>query len=142
MKNVLNLVIFPVVCLSLLNACVVRVTSTDNPPAPPAPTATSGNLVNVRLNLPAYPGSQILDVDTDSDGSSKVRFASNASIDAVNGFFHSQLGARGWQRTRFEQKGAATKVEATYARQGSSFKYDLDRQGNSGRYSLEIDFDN
>jgi hypothetical protein len=138
MNYFLKLVLFPLLCLASLNACVLRVSDTGSSPAP---VAASGSIVNARLNLGIYPGSQLLDVDNDRDGSSKVRFASSANLDSVNDFFHREISLRGWQRTRFEQKDKATKIEARYARQGSEFKYKLDREGNSGRYKLEIDFD-
>ena len=138
MNHFSKLVLFPILCLALLSACAVRVVSSDSAPAP-APTSSS--VVNTRLNLGAYPGSQGLEVDNDRNGSSKVRFAVNDSLESVNAFFHREIGVRGWQRTRFEQKSKATKIEASYARQGASFKYKLDREGNSGRYKLEIDFD-
>ena len=138
MNHFLKTVLFPLLCLALLNACVVRVNDTGSPPAP---VAASGGIVNARLNLSIYPGSQLVDVDNDRDGSSKVRFTSNANLESVNDFFHREISNRGWQRTRFEQKDKATKIEARYGRQGSEFKYKLDREGNSGRYKLEIDFD-
>ena len=138
MNHFSKLVLFPILCLALLNACAVRVVSSDSAPAP---VLTSSSIVNARLNLGAYPGSQGLEVDNDRNGSSKVRFAVNDPLESVNAFFHREIGLRGWQRTRFEQKSKATKIEASYARQGASFKYKLDREGNSGRYKLEIDFD-
>ena len=137
MNHFLKTVLFPLLCLALLNACVVRVNDTGSGPAP---VAASG-IVNARLNLSIYPGSQLLNVDTDRAGSSKVSFTTSANLESVNDFFHREISNRGWQRTRFEQKSKATKVEARYGRQGSEFKYKLDREGNSGRYKLEIDFD-
>lgn len=143
MNYFLKLVLFPVLCLSLLNACAVRVNGSGSAPATTAsaPVPASGGIVNTRLNLGVYPGSQLLDVDNDRDGSSKVSFNVNANLESVNDFFHREISNRGWQRTRFEQKNKATKIEALYGRQGSVFKYKLDREGNSGRYKLEIDFD-
>jgi hypothetical protein len=138
MNHFSKLVLFPILCLTLLNACVVRVNGSGGAPAP---VPGSSVVVNTRLNLVAYPGSQLLDVDSDRDGSSKVRFSVNASLESVNAFFHREISARGWQRTRFELKSNATKIEARYARQGNDFKYKLDREGNSGRFKLEIDFD-
>ena len=142
MSPFLKLVLFPILCLTLLNACVVRVNDVSSAPAgnAPAPVPASG-IVNARLNLGVYPGSQLLDVNTDRDGSSKVSFTTSANLESVNDFFHREISNRGWQRTRFEQKSKATKIEALYGRQGSAFKYKLDREGNSGRYKLEIDFD-
>ncbi len=135
----LVLVLLPMLCLVLLNACMVRV---NGPSGVAAPVPVSSGIVNARLNLGAYPGSQLLDVDNNRDGSSKVRFTINASLESVNAFFHREISVRGWQRTRFELKSKATKIEARYARQGNNFKYKLDREGNSGRFKLEIDFDN
>ena len=138
MNQFLKLVLFPALCLASLNACVLRVNDTGSAPAP---VAASSGIVNARLNLGVYPGSQLVDVDNDRDGSSKVSFTTSANLESVNDFFHREISLRGWQRTRFEQKSKATKIEARYARQGSEFKYKLDREGNSGRYKLEIDFD-
>ena len=139
MNHFLKLVLFPILCLASLNACAVRVNDAGSAPAPA--TVPASGIVNARLNLGVYPGSQLLDVDTDRDGSSKVRFTTGANLESVNDFFHREISLRGWQRTRFEQKDKATKIEALYGRQGSAFKYKLDREGNSGRYKLEIDFD-
>ncbi|NJK45300.1 MAG: hypothetical protein HC933_14420 [Pleurocapsa sp. SU_196_0] len=141
MNHFSRFILFPLLCLSLLNACVVRVTPSSNPPSPAPPSAPSGTVINARLNLIAYPGSRILDLDNDRDGSSEVRFTANASLESVNAFFHREISARGWQRTRFELKSNATKIEARYQRQRDDFKYKLDREGNSGRFKLEIDFD-
>lgn len=138
MNRFLKLMLFPLLCLTLLSACAVRVNSSSSAPTP---VPASSGIVNARLNLSVYPGSQLVDVATDRDGSSKVRFITSASLESVNDFFHREISVRGWQRTRFEQKSKATKIEARYGRQGSVFEYKLDREGNSGRYKLEIDFD-
>jgi hypothetical protein len=130
----------------VLSSCVVRVVPSAPPsaaptPAPARPPSSAPVMVNPRLQLIAYPGSQVLDVDSKRDGSSQARFAVNASLETVNAFFHREISARGWQRTRFELKSNATKIEARYQRQRDDFKYKLDREGNSGRFKLEIDFD-
>jgi hypothetical protein len=140
-----RLAVFPMLCLMFLSACVVRVapSSSAPPPSPPPPAPSQpSSVINAKLGLSAYPGSRLLDFENKRDGSSEVRFTANANLETVNAFFHREISARGWQRTRFEVKSNATKIEARYRRSGDSFKYELDREGNSGRFKLEIDFDN
>ena len=133
--------LFLVVSLALFSSCAVRIVPASSTPATPAPAPSNRTVINARLDLNAYPGSQILDFDNDKNGSSKLRFTVSANLETVNAHFHREISLRGRQRTRFELKSQATKIEARYARQGANFKYKLDREGNSNRFKLEIDFD-
>ncbi|MCX7601987.1 MAG: hypothetical protein N2Z75_08610, partial [Meiothermus sp.] len=73
-------------------------------------------------------------------GSSEAEFETRDALEPVYTFFHNWLTSRGWVRTRLEYKSAATKVEAVYQRDAERFKLELDQQGRSGRYKLEIEF--
>jgi hypothetical protein len=146
MKHFFQLLLFSMLALTALNGCSVSVRPAPAPARPttvvvtPAPVGVT--IINARLNLVSYPNSQILELENKKDGSSKARFTTNANLSSVNDFFHRELTARGWSRTKYEIKSSASKVESTYKSQGKSFKFKLDREGNSGRYKLEIDFDN
>lgn len=131
----------------VLSACVM---TTSPPPAPaprpapnpaPPPQPVTGFVINSRLGVPGYPGTVGLKRER-ADGSSEVEFETRADIDEVYAFFHNQLVSRGWVRTSLEMggKGNATKVEATYQRGGSRFKFQLNQKGKSGKYTLEINF--
>ncbi|MCS7068820.1 MAG: hypothetical protein NZN28_09375 [Meiothermus sp.] len=123
----------------LLSACVVvRPEPTPPPPVRPAPQPT-GFVLNVRLGLPPYPGSVALKRE-ERGGSSEAEFETRDALEPVYTFFHNWLTSRGWVRTRLEYKSAATKVEAVYQRGAERFKLELDQQGRSGRYKLEIEF--
>jgi hypothetical protein len=104
----------------------------------PAPQP-SGFVINARLGLPAYPGSAALKRE-ERGGSSEVDFETRDPLDQVYAFFHNWLVGRGWVRTRLEYKGPATRLEAVYQRGTERFTLELDQQGRSGRYRLEIDF--
>jgi len=122
----------------LLSACVVGVR--PEPPVRPAPAPqTSSFVLNARLGLPPYPGSVALKHEQ-KGGSSEAEFETRDTLDQVYAFFHNWLVNRGWVRVGFEYKGPATKVEAVYQRGAERFKLELDQQGRSGRYKLEIDF--
>jgi hypothetical protein len=118
----------------LLSSCVLMVQPT------PAPEPDRPTLVNSRLGLPAYPGSRILKKEEKSDGSSEVQFEAGADLDRVYAYFHDFLSRAGWSRWTLERKEAATKVEARYQRNNTSFKLELDQEGRSGRYKMSIDF--
>ncbi|AWR85856.1 hypothetical protein [Meiothermus taiwanensis] len=121
----------------LLSACVVGVRPE---PAPPPPVrSSSGFVLNARLGLPPYPDSVALKRE-ERGGSSEAEFETRDPLEQVYAFFHNWLTNRGWVRTRLEYKGPASKLEAEYRRGAERFKLELDRQGQSGRYKLEIDF--
>jgi hypothetical protein len=122
----------------MLSACVVRPEPTPPAPVRPAPQPTSF-VLNARLGLPPYPGSVALKRE-ERGGSSEAEFETRDPLEQVYTFFHNWLTSRGWVRTRLEYKSAATKVEAVYQRGAERFKLELDQQGRSGRYKLEIDF--
>lgn len=119
----------------VLSACVVGVQPKTTPPPP----QTSGFVLNARLGLPPYPGSIALKPE-EEDGSSKAEFETRDPLEQVYAFFHNWLTSRGWVRTRLEYKGPASKLQAEYRRGAERFKLELDREGKSRRYKLEIDF--
>jgi hypothetical protein len=129
--------------LITFTGCVVAVqrppTAQPQPSPAPAP-GTQQIMLSARAGLPLPPGATLLTLDAKSDGSSKAVFQTRDGIEQVYTYFHNQLSARGWVRTELEFKSKATKLEAKYARQGTRFELKLDQQGNSGRYSIEIDF--
>jgi hypothetical protein len=127
--------------LFAMTSCVAVV----QPSPAPRPTSVnvapvSGVTIDRRLKIPAYPNSQIVDIDSD-DNETKVTFTSRDSIEAVNAYFHREIVARGYTRTKYELKSNATKVEAEYRKDKQKLEYKLDQQGNSGRYKLELEFD-
>jgi hypothetical protein len=134
MKLFLSLVV-----LIAASGCTVVTTR----PAPVVVVATApspSTQWNAALGLAAYPNSQLIDLDTNKDGSSKVTFTSRADFDDIYTYIHQQLSARGWQRTELDYKSKATKLEAKYRLNGRDFKLKLDAEGKSGRFKLEIDF--
>lgn len=136
MKYILVLAI----CLSFFSCAVVTTrapVSTANAPVVPATQAFSWN---TSLGLNAYPNSQLLDSSTDKNGSSKITLSSNADFDDIYAYIHQQLSAKGWQRTDFDYKNKATKLEATYKQNVRSFRLKFDAEGKSGRFKLEFDF--
>jgi hypothetical protein len=113
----------------------------------PAPRPTTVNVAPVagvtidrRLKIPAYPNSQILDIDAD-DNDTKVTFTSRDRLEQVNAYFHREIVARGYTRIKYEIKNSATKIEAEYRKDRQKLEYKLDKQGNSGRFTLELEFD-
>ena len=131
--------------LMVCSSCTVMVSRENPPPPPPVVTAAppspaTAQVVNTRLGLPAYPGSRLLKLEGRGNGGSEVEFETGAPLSDVYAYFHNQLEARGWARIALEAKSAATKLEAVYQRSGVRFKLELDQQGRSGRYKLEIDF--
>lgn len=124
----------------ILTACVVGVRPEPAPPPPVRPVPqTSGFVLNARLGLPPYPGSVALKRE-ERGGSSKAEFETRDPLEQVYTFFHNWLTSRGWVRTRLQYKGPASELEAEYRRGAERFKLELDQQGRSGRYKLEIDF--
>lgn len=124
----------------VLSACVVGVRPEPAPPPPVRPIPqTSGFVLNARLGLPPYPGSVALKRE-ERGGSSEAEFETRDPLEQVYAFFHNWLTSRGWVRTRLEYKGPASQLEAEYRRGAEHFKLELDQQGKSGRYKLEIDF--
>jgi hypothetical protein len=129
----------------MLSSCIAVVQPASKPVA--RPTVSTQPIVvqpasiwNTRIGLPAYPGASVTELENNRDGSSQVSFNSDAGFDAVYAFFHREISARGWQRTNYDLKDKATKVEANYAQRGNDFKLKLDAQGKSGKYKLEIKF--
>jgi hypothetical protein len=132
---------FWLIPLVAFTSCVVSVQRpTTTTPPPPAQTTSQPALLNQRAGLPQYPNASLVNLDTKNDGSSKAVFSTRDGIESVYGYFHNQLGARGWSRTALDFKSKATKLEAKYQRQGLRLELKLDQEGNSGRYKLEIDF--
>lgn len=99
----------------------------------------SGNqLVNDRLRLTSYPGSVVVQQEQ-KERSSKTTFETEASLDAVYSHFHSQLANQGWQRRELESK--PNRVEAEYTRRDEGLELKLNREGQSGRYRLDLELD-
>jgi hypothetical protein len=116
---------------------VVQPVATSRPvTSSTAPSVT----IDKRLRIPAYPNSQIVDIDGDDDDT-KVTFTSRDNLEQVNAYFHREIVARGYSRTKYEIKNSATKIEAEYRKDRQKLEYKLDQQGNSGRFRLELEFD-
>lgn len=112
------------------------VTST---PQPQSVTVTPAATLSDQLGLNLYPDANLRKLEQDS-GKLEAEFETGASLEQVYDDLHRQLAANGWQRTGLELKGPATKLEADYRRNGQGLKLELDRQGNSGKYKLELKF--
>lgn len=123
-----------------MTSCVAVVQ--PNTPVRPVTVSpvSSGVTIDKRLKIPAYPGSQIVDIDGDDDDT-KVTFTSRDSLEQVNAYFHREIVARGYTRTKYEIKNSASRIEAEYKKSGQELDYKLDKQGNSGRFMLELEFD-
>jgi hypothetical protein len=127
-------------CLAL-SSCVAVVQPNSRPTTTVQPLVVQpASIWNTRIGLPAYPGASISELENNRDGSSQVSFNTDAGFEAVYAFFHREISVRGWQRTDFDVKDKATKVEANYAQRGNDFKFKLDALGKSGKYRLEIKF--
>ncbi len=127
-------------CLAL-SSCVTVVQPASRPTTTTQPLVVQpANIWNTRIGLPAYPSANVVELENNRDGSSQVSFNSDAGFEAVYAFFHGELSVRGWQRTNYDIKDKATKVEANYAQRGNDFKFKLDALGKSGKYRLEIKF--
>lgn len=100
---------------------------------------TSGPMLSDALGLRLYPGASLRKLEQ-RPGKVKAEFDTRVDIGAVFEDLHSQLALDGWQRSYFETKGAATKLEALYTRQNQSLEVKLDQQGTSGKYKLELEF--
>ncbi|MFN3267191.1 MAG: hypothetical protein ACK41E_10200 [Deinococcales bacterium] len=103
--------------------------------------AQGGVNLDKRLKIPAYPKSQIIKIDGDDDGTVIV-FSSFDSIDQINAYFHREIVARGYTRTKYEIKNNRTAIEADYKNAKQKFEYKLQRQSNSNQFKLEFNFDN
>lgn len=90
--------------------------------------------------LRAYPSASTFKRE-ESRGKLKWEFGTADSLTRVYAHFHEQLTQQGWRRTELEQKGAATKLEANYLKNGQELKLKLDQKGKSGRYKLEVETD-
>ncbi|MEX2535910.1 MAG: hypothetical protein WD273_09980 [Trueperaceae bacterium] len=121
----------------LLSACTLTVRPGANIDVQ-AVSVVGAPLVNGRLGLHGYPHAVIVSLQ-ERRGSSQTTFETGASLDAVYSHFHRQLAGQGWRRNDYE--GRPHKVEAEYRRGEAEVDFELDRQGRSGRYRLDIDFD-
>ncbi|HEX7022558.1 MAG TPA: DUF4384 domain-containing protein [Trueperaceae bacterium] len=104
-----------------------------------APAAPSGALMG-RLQLDLYPGAQVRRLDQ-GPKQLHLEFETRAELDSVYGHFDQQISARGWQRVDYDVQGPATRIGATYRRNGHTLRLDLDQQGRSGKYRLELELD-
>lgn len=121
----------------LLSACAVTVDSRDFD-VQGAMGVSGDAVVNDRLGLRSYPGSTIVS-QHQRNGSSETTFETRASLDTVFDHFDRQLTNQGWRRSEAEFR--PNRVEAEYRRSDGELDLELIRQGDSGRYRLEIDFD-
>ena len=122
-----------------LSSCAVTVQPV-RPVVSAAPVSANTVTIDRRLKIPVYPGSQIVNLDGDDDDT-KVTFTSNASLDQVNAYFHREILARGYSRTKYEIKNSASRIEAEYRNNKQKLEYKLDKEGNSNRFKLELEFD-
>jgi hypothetical protein len=121
-----------------LSSCAVSI----QPVRPVVVSAAPANTVTIdrRLKIPVYPGSQIVNLDGDDDDT-KVTFSSTANLEQVNAYFHREILARGYSRTKYEIKNSNSRIEAEYRNNKQKLEYKLDKEGNSNRFKLELEFD-
>jgi hypothetical protein len=131
-------ILIVVTALFVMNSCVavVQPVVSSRPVTTTAPSVT----IDKRLKIPAYPNSQIVDIDGDDDDT-KVTFASRDNLEQVNAYFHREIVARGYARNKYEIKNSASRIEAEYKKGGQKIEYKLDQLGSSGRFRLELEFD-
>jgi hypothetical protein len=99
----------------------------------------SKTIISDALGLSLYPGANLHRLEQGSSYA-EAEFDSSASLQSIFDDLESQLFLSGWQRSEIEYKDSATKVEVTYWRNGAKLELELDSQGNSGRYRLELSF--
>ena len=92
------------------------------------------------FNLSLYPGAYLVELSEDDEEIEAV-FEVNASLQAVFDDIDSQLFVSGWQRGYLEYKNNASKLKAGYYRAGKELELKLDKQGNSGRFKLDLELD-
>ena len=142
MKPIISLLLLLILAsctvVNTRGAPVPALNSSNPPPAPASGSPT--NTWNAQLGLAPYPNSQLVDLDTSSNGSSQVVFESRASFEDVYAYIHQQLTSKGWQRTALDFKTNATKLEAKYRLGNRNLEVKLDAQGKSGRFKLELNF--
>lgn len=83
-----------------------------------------------------YPGAVLLKHEAQGKGS-KTEFRTSAALQDVYAHYHAQLENAGWRRSAYEAK-PGNKVGAAYRRGDETLRLTLNRQGNSGRYKLEL----
>lgn len=66
-----------------------------------------------------------------------TRFRSDASLYGVYDDVDARMRARGWRRTRYQEKH--DRIEAEYVRGGERSKVEVRQEGHSGHYRLKID---
>jgi hypothetical protein len=102
------------------------------------PSEGQGTIINTFLELPAYPGSRIIEHEEDDDGDSETGFESTDSLQQIYTFFHDFLTEAGWDRVDLEED--SDEIEADYVRDGVEFELELEHEGGN-IYKLEIDID-
>ena len=126
-----------------LSACIVSYEpGTATVTAQPA-NAQPANTQEVRASefkLRAYPSASTFKREESRD-KLKWEFGTSNDLARVYAHFHTQLTQQGWRRTELEQKGAATKLGATYIKNARELELKLDQKGKSGRYKLEVETD-
>lgn len=101
-----------------------------------SPPAASSSL-STRFGLTLYPGANLSKL-TEEPNKLKVEFTTSASFEAVFDDLERQLFVNGWQRSSINFKDNASKVDATYLRNGQVLDLKLDKKGNSGKFTLEL----
>ena len=110
--------------------------STAQPEGQPVSTQAGAEGYTLR----AYPNAATLKRE-EKGGKLKWEFGASEALERVYTHFHQQLTQQGWRRTEWAQQGAATKVKASYLKNGRGLDLKLDQKGKSGRYKLEVDTD-
>lgn len=117
----------------LLASCTVT-TQTTAPAKPQNAVSPSKPSPSVNLGDYALP-----------EGSSNVKVKSNnvefrisgKSLDDIFGHYDQQFKRRGWLRVGLEER--PNRVEATYKYENNLVKLLVKREGNSGKYEIELE---
>lgn len=106
---------------------------------PQSVAVVTNSVLSDALKLSLYPGASLRKLEQQS-GRVKAEFETRASLQNIYEDLHDQLRLSGWQLIQMESKSAATKLDADYQRSGQTLKLELDQQGKSGKYKLELRF--
>jgi len=124
-----------VLSLSACGAGAAPGTDDDSDDGPDG--GSRGAIINQTAGVAGYPGAT--DVQVSEDGlDTRVRFATDATLEEVYTYFDGELSAQGWQRTGLETDD--DEIEADYAREGRELELELEREDDGG-FEVEIDID-
>ena len=102
------------------------------PPPPWQSTAFANRTLDVRL----YPASIVVRQE-ERGRVSLTEFESSADYPTIYTYIHDQLIEAGWRRVSYEEKGPE-EIEARFVQGDETLTLYLNREGDSGRYTIEF----